>query len=355
MQPGWESAPQSSKLFRVASRFVTGLLLAAAFRAVCQQGAPPEQDFLRGIAAHPRDPHTRSDYGIFLQQQGRAAEAIAQFRAALEFDPRSPDAAYNLALALFGEGRAAEALTVFDEHPANTADHFALRGAALNTLQRPADAVPALRRAVALDPGNPDFLYDLALTLLKIDASAEGARLLESGRRRFPRVAKFHAGVGMVAYLNGKNDEAVQAYESAVKLEPNAADFYAALGDVRDATGDLARAGAAYSQALRLDSSVAAYHVKYGRNLAKLQRPREAEAAFLDALARDPANADAHFQLGKLLIARDDHASALSQFEQAVRANPSLKEAWYQLGLGYRREGMQEKALAAMEQFRKLQ
>src|SRR5437899_12827909 len=79
MQPGWESAPQSSKLFRVASRFVTGLLLAAAFRAVCQQGAPPEQDFLRAIAAHPRDPHTRGDYGIFLQQQGRAAEAIAQF------------------------------------------------------------------------------------------------------------------------------------------------------------------------------------------------------------------------------------------------------------------------------------
>src|SRR6202140_825886 len=100
----------------MASKSVTGLLLVAAVsRAVCQPGALPEQGLLRAIAAHPSDSHAHGEYGIFLQRQGRAAEAIAQFRAALKLDPQSPYAAHNLALALFGEKRAAEALTVLDK------------------------------------------------------------------------------------------------------------------------------------------------------------------------------------------------------------------------------------------------
>lgn len=313
-----------------------------------------EQSLQRALASRPRDAGVHSRYGIFLQQQGRGVEAIAHFRSALELNPRSAEHSYNLALALLQENRAADALGVLDQYPGAGADRWALRGAVLNGLDRTPEAADALRRAVALDPNNADSLYDLALTLLKVDASAEAAALLDRGRRRFPRIAKLHAASGMVAYLNGRNAEAVKAYEAAVRLEPAAPDLHASLGDVYDATGDLARAESAYRTSLRLDPAVAAVHVKLGRNLAKLQRPRDAERAFASALERDALNADAHFQLGKLAATRNEHTRAIEHYRQAVATAPGLKEAWYQLGISYKRAGDEEQSLAALDQFKKL-
>ncbi|MFN7920303.1 MAG: tetratricopeptide repeat protein [Bryobacteraceae bacterium] len=314
-----------------------------------------EQDLQRAIQANPRSPQPHTNYAIFLQQNGRVAEAVAEFRAALELGPKSPDAAYNLSLALLNNGDAAGAIAVLDRNPVATGDGFALRGAALNALGKTPDAIEALRRAVALDADNPDSLHDLAVTLLKVDANDEAIALLERGRRRFPRAAKIQAAAGMVAYLTGKNAEAVQAYEAAVKLEPSEADLHASLGDVYRATGEFAKAEAGYARAVRLDGAVAAYRVKRGRNLLDLQRRSEAEAEFSQALTREPENSEAHFQIGKLVAARADHAAAVKHFEQAVAANPKLKEAWYQLSLSYRRLGETEKATAAAERFRGLE
>lgn len=336
------------------SLVATLLALASAQLAAGQTTRPAEQDLARAVSSRPRDPGARSRYAVFLQQQGRTDEALAHFQAALDLAPQAAEYAFNLALAMLHLSRAAESLAVLDRHPAASGDHLVLRGAVLNALDRPAEAALALRRAVALDPANPDSLYDLALTLLKINASAEATALLDSGRRRFPGVAKLHAASGMVAYLHGKNADAVRAYEAAVKLEPGAADLFASLGDVYDATGDLVRAGASYGKSLRLDSSVATVHVKLGRNQLKLQHPREAGEAFAAALQRDPANSAAHFELGKLAAARGEHDAAISHYRQAVVSTPSLKEAWYQLGISYRRAGQEEQSLAALEQFRKL-
>lgn len=329
-------------------------MLALSLCLLLAFAAPTEQDLVRAIKANPRAAKPHSDYGIFLQQNGRGAEAIAEFRAALELAPASSDFAYNLALALLNSEDAAGAIAVLDRHPVKTSDGFALRGAALSAAGRVPEAIEALRRAVALDPNNADSLHDLAVTLLKADENAEAIALLERGRRRFPRDAKIQAASGMVAYLTGKNDDAVRAYEIAVKLEPSSADFHASLGDVHRATGGFAKAEAAYARAVRLDPSVAAYRVKRGRNLLDLQREAEADAEFRAALEREPENAEAHFQAGKLAAARSDHAQAAAHWERAVAANPSYKEAWYQLSLVFRRLGQVEKSAEATERFRGL-
>ncbi|MCZ2149219.1 MAG: tetratricopeptide repeat protein [Bryobacterales bacterium] len=336
------------------TRLVYTLLLGAAMGLGQEQSVPSERDLRRAVAAHPRDPRPHTEYGILLMRQDRVREAIPQFQAALGLDPRSADAVYNLGLALLHDNQAQAALAALDKHPAETADYYALRGIVLNALNREPEAVQSLRRAVALDPNNPDSLYDLALTLAKAGADAEASALLNQGRRRFPKVAKIHAASGMMLYAAGQNDQAVQAYEQAVQLEPDAADLFAALGDAYDATGNLTKAEGAYLRSLRLEPSNAACQVKYGRNQIKLQNPRKAEAAFQQALAHDGHNADAHFELGKLANASSNTAAAISHFEQAVAANPSLKAAWYQLSLGYHRAGQEEKSRAAKEQFQKL-
>ncbi|MBS1827524.1 MAG: tetratricopeptide repeat protein [Acidobacteria bacterium] len=330
--------------------------LAALFvlLSVIAPAQTPEQDLKKALAATPRNAQLHLQYGLFLSDQGRMKEAIDEFAASLKLNPRQPDVVFNLGLALLSEGRATEALQLLDNHPSATSDHLSLRGAALNALGRSPEAAQSLRRAVTLDPNNPDTLYDLAVTLLRIDAPAEAAQLLTKARTRFPKVSKIHAAAGMAAYAGGKNDEALRAYETAVRLEPNAADLYAALGDVYDAVGELQKAEAAYDKAVTLDRSSADYFLKYGRNQAKLQKPDLAATLLRQAIILEPANPEAHFELGKLAAAQSDDKTAASHFEQAVKANPNMKQGWYQLALSYRRTGQQEKSNSAMEQFRKL-
>ncbi len=327
------------------------VLLCAAVRAQ----EPAERDLAGALAAKPRDSRLHNAYGIALQGQGRSAESLAHFHTALDLDPRYADAAYNLTLALLSENRPAEALVVLDQHPFASADHLALRGSVLNALGRPRDAIAPLRRAVALAPSNPDYLYDLVIVLLKTEESAQAAALLQQGRKRFPRSAKLHAASGMIAYSNGRNAEAIQAYETASQLEPGAADLRASLGDVYANSDNPRKAAAAYKEAIRLDPANAEYRVKAGRNLLKLQLTAEAEAAFSKALEIEPGDAEALFQIGKLEAGRGDHPAAIAHYERAVSFRPSLKEAWYQLSLSYRRAGQEEKSRYALEQFRTIQ
>jgi tetratricopeptide (TPR) repeat protein len=330
------------------------MVFSAQWLLVAMLYQPGEQVLRRAVELTPTDASAHSRYAIFLQQQGRLTEAVPHFRSAFDLAPRSTEHAYNLALALLHDGQAKDALAVLDKQASRQADALALRGAVLNALERPAEAAAALRASVAADPNNADTLYDLVLTLLKADGSAEASKLLDSARRRFPRVAKIYAASGMVAYLLGRDAEAVKWYETAVQLEPDGADLYLALGDVHDATGNLGRAEQAYRRSLQLDPASATAHVKLGKNQAKLQRPAEAQREFAEAVRLDPAQADAHFQLGKLASARGDHAAAVEHHRAAVEASPGLKEAWYQLGISAKRAGDEAQSAAALEQFRRL-
>jgi tetratricopeptide (TPR) repeat protein len=327
-----------------------GVALAASLDAM-----PDESDFIRAIRANPRDSRAHSGYAIFLQQQGRMVEAIAHFRSALDLDAKSPTASFNLGLALLAADRPADALAVLDEYPARNGDWHALRGAILNALGRQPEAIRDLRTAVALDPANPDTLFDLIITLLRTEANAEAGKFVELGRSRFPSTGKIHAAAGALAYATGKNDQAVRAYETAVKLEPGAADFHASLGDVYDATNDLAKAESAYRRSIELDGAVSAVYVKFAKNQLKRQEAEEAERSLRRALALDPSGAEIHFQLGKIEAGRGNHSAATGHWEKAVSVNPTLKEAWYQLSLSYRRAGEPEKAERAAKEFRKLQ
>ena len=317
--------------------------------------APPDAELARAVQARPRDPRLQNAYGIALQQRGQVEESLARFRVALQLDPKYTDAAQNLALALLAANRPAEALDILDKYAFATADHYALRGAALNALGRTVDAVSPLRRAYELAPSSPDYTYDLAIALLKAEKSDEASAVLKKARSRFPSSAKIHAASGVLAYHNGRNDEAAHEYEAATKLEPGAADLWAALGDVYAATDSPLKAESAYSRAIRLAPTSAEYLVKAGRNLLKLQRAEDAGSAFRKAATIDANYAEAHFELGKLAFAQGDNAAAILHFERAVAAQPSFNAAWYQLSLSYRRNGQEEKSREALENFRKTQ
>ena len=237
-----------------------------------------------GAAARSR---LQNAYGIALQQRGQVEESLARFRVALQLDPKYTDAAQNLALALLAANRPSEALDILDKYPFATADHYALRGAALNALGRTVDAVAPLRRAYELAPSSPDYTYDLAIALLKSRNPTKRLLVLKKARSRFPNSAKIHAASGVLAYHNGRTMKPRMSTRRRRSWSPAQRTYGLPSATYTQRRYIRCRPRALTSRAIRLAPTSAEYLVKAGRNLLKLQRAEDAGSAFRKAATID--------------------------------------------------------------------
>ncbi len=142
-------------------------------------------------------------------RSGNAAAASAHYRRALEIDPRSSAALAGLAALAEGlapglvEARLREDAS---RHPQSAPLHFAL-GNLYAAQSRWQEAQAAYFDALRGDPGNPDILHNLAVSLDQLGKARLAAehyrRALEAGRGR---AAQFDA-----AAVNRRLDEIARA------------------------------------------------------------------------------------------------------------------------------------------------
>jgi protein O-mannosyl-transferase len=108
---------------------------------------------------------------------GFARLAEAHFRFAISRRPQQPDAYHNLGAALAMQGRYDEAEVALETYlklsPPLKAEPPARLGLLHVDQGRYADAIPLLRRALALDPSFPLVRHDLVLSLRKYAAEVE--------------------------------------------------------------------------------------------------------------------------------------------------------------------------------------
>ena len=108
--------------------------------------------------------------GVLRMRAGRADEAIALFRKAVEREPKNGEALLYLAGALAAGGRSSEALPLFERAlEAGPRSSMALNGLALTRLALGdrSGAAAAFRESLKLDPHQPD----VARTLKEITGS----------------------------------------------------------------------------------------------------------------------------------------------------------------------------------------
>ena len=149
--------------------------------------------------------------GVRAHQRGRLQDALASYRKALK---KSPDDA--------------EALSLY--------------GLALLHAGRPDEAARPLRRAVAAEPDQPGFRYNLMEYWEKAGnlehAAAEAGAVLE----RDPRQARAWEKRGDYAAAGNRPGDAAAAYQQALAIEPGRAGCMVKLGQAALAAGDLAAA-----------------------------------------------------------------------------------------------------------------
>ncbi len=234
--------------------------------------------------------------------------AIAAIESAL--DDREP--ALELRLLLAELYRKAEQWEPLARHLTRSLSWFgddkgpelAREAAAIYTdkLGAPAKAIPALEKALALDPTDKDMRAQLAVGLRAagrlVEARAILAELIEGfGRRRSPERAQLHVELAKVAHAEGKVDEALTEMEAASKMDVNNARVQRELAELCRAAGQVDKAERTY-RALLL--------------IVRRQPPGDDEAAV--------GQSEVLFELSRLAGSHGDATQAKELLESAVDA-----------------------------------
>lgn len=149
--------------------------------------------FERALALNPNHLLARQNLGLFLLKAGQPEKASVHLQQSLRENPANVEVRSLLGRALVQQGRAAEALPhlelVLRQNRADVGS-LTLLGMALVELGRPAEAVPHFQRAIALVDDAPLPRFGLARAYLALGEAALAQKQSEILRRLDPRLAR---------------------------------------------------------------------------------------------------------------------------------------------------------------------
>jgi tetratricopeptide (TPR) repeat protein len=282
------------------------------------------------LAKNPTASMAYINLGIWLQQTGRAPEAVGAFEAALRLEPDDPEIHGNLGIALAMVGRGAEARRHLERALALAPESPQAHSNLANALAAAGDLAAAAdhyRTAVRLKPRFADAENNLANVLAQQGAVDEAIRHYEAALAADPDYVDANVNFASVLARLGRNDEAIAHYRAALRRDPTRADAAGGLGAQLAARGQWEEAIGYLATAARLrPNHVDAQH-QLAAALAGAGRTDEAIVAYGRALALDPDSADLHNDLGIAFAQRGDLDAAVAEFKKAVALAPDHREA----------------------------
>jgi len=172
-------------------------------------------------------------------------------------------------------------------------------------------ALQLCRRALELNPDNPDTYH--CMGVLEIDL--------------------------------GKIEQGIRWIQKAVAFDGSRPEFLVSLGDAFAANKLFPKAIACYRNAIRIDSAyIPAYlnlHETFNRNKMAV----EAEDVLEMALSANPDCIEVYLQLGQSLMKNGRHRKAQGIFRQACKIDPQCSDCHFYLGLAYQTDCKHDKAL----------
>lgn len=191
------------------------------------------------VSRRPANLRARNELANALEDEGRHAEAITQYEAAIQLAPDDPGSHYNLALGLSRTGRTDEAVGQYLEalhiNPSFAEAHSSL-GNALVALGRIEQGISHYQEAIRLKPTYAEAHYNLGVAFFQAGQLDKSRVCFEAAIRLNPEYAEAHNNLGSTLFLLGKRDEAITEYEEALRLAPGFPDAQNNLRKVRAST-----------------------------------------------------------------------------------------------------------------------
>ena len=326
-----------------------------------------------------KDPRTRRAHyylgTLAVLEEGvlRLDDAIREFQAELRVAPRDEVTNLRLGMALVEAQRPAAALPHLEiaaGSPGATADALHYLGRCLLALDRPADAVASLRRALTVASTAPvdeaklrNIHYQLALALRQSGQDAEATKHFDEARRASARRAGAEreqlslyltdspqpgaASGAALLPLDSPFESLPPAKRDEIErqLKTPIARAYLNLGVMHAQGQRFSRAAEFFEQAAQVNPDFPNVQYSLGVAYFNAQRYGQAAAPLTRALAADPANAGVRRMLALAFFNDEvyDKAVELLEGDAERESNLSLQYAY---GLAFVRSGRAAEAIA---------
>jgi len=230
--------------------------------------------------------------GVIKGMQGNSLESIKALKAASEIKKNDFGVQFNLAKALMEIG----------DFEGSLIHH---------------------RKAISLNPNNPDCFVNYAKSLNEVGQLAEAVDIYEKALRIKPSDFEIWLFKGLVLNESSRYEEALQALDSALKINPNFPPALFTKGVVFYDLGRFEDAIAQYEAALKLDQNNPQFWFNKGLAHHELKQYEKASQAYGRAIELHPAYADAQFGDALTRLTLGDLGVGLKKFEARwLKTNP---------------------------------
>lgn len=163
------------------------------------------------------------DAGLKLAEEKKYAEAIEEFKKALEKDPEQPNIIGNMADCYSKMDKNEEALALYQKAIAISPNEAALHtnmGVVLSKMGKSAESQEAFKKAASLNPGaSAQNFYNIGATLVNAGKTAEAAESFKQAIAADPNFAEAYYQLGMC--LSGKVEtmpDAIKALQKYIQI-----------------------------------------------------------------------------------------------------------------------------------------
>ena len=151
-----------------------------------------------------------------------------------------------------------------------------------------AEAADQFAQALAIEPGDEDLHYNLAIALAKLGRTEEAKKEYTAALEIFPEYAEAHNNLGNQLMNENKLDEAIEHFREAIKVRPDDASFHNNLGTAFGRRRKLPEALAEFREAVRLKPDYVEARVNLGNACLTAGQVDEAIVQLNEALRLQP-------------------------------------------------------------------
>ena len=167
-----------------------------------------------------------------------------------------------------------------------------------------AGARDTFRAALALQPADPNLLYNLAQCYDRLGQTAQAEQVYQDCLRRAPNHPECRHALTLLLVNSGRRADAARMVDDWLAREPKLAAPYAEDGWLRAQSGDLLNARGRFQQALERDADNTFALTELARLYETLHRPDRAVVLYERALEVNPNQPDV-YQRVSLLRSKD--------------------------------------------------
>lgn len=323
-----------------------------------QQGkyAEAEAEWRSLLKAQPQNPEPYAQIGLIEARQQHYKEAVPYYRKALAINPAVPGLRLNLALALFKAGDLQQALPEFDallkSAPPGSPDEqrcTILIGMSYYGLARYQEAAPYLQQAADRDPRNLSLLLALAHSYLWSKQAQKVLDVYHHILELNPDSAEADMLAGEALDEMKDNADSTKMFRAAVKADPKLPDAHFGLGYLLWSQKQYPEAATEFQAELANDPNHAQALLYLGDSYIQMNQPTDAQPLLEKAVKLAPEFGLAHLDLGIIFMDAGRNDDALRELTQAVKQIPDDVNVHWRLGRLYRTLGRKDESRAEFD------